>query len=66
MTVETTTITTQTQNVIGQNFLITTIEQTVNAFCDCCDNQASGAREMLENRGWSLGSSAQFCPECNY
>jgi len=66
MQIRTTTITTETQNVSGQNFVINTFEQTINAFCDCCDNQANGAKEVLENRGWHLGQAQQFCPECNY
>lgn len=66
MQIETTTVTTQTQQALGQNFVIRTYEQSVSAFCDCCDSQANGARETLENRGWFLGSQSQFCPECNY
>ena len=66
MQIQTTTITTETQNVFGQNFVINTYEQTVSAFCDTCDNQANGAKANLERQGWSLGSNSQFCPECNY
>lgn len=66
MQIETTTITTETMNVIGTNFQITTYEQSISAFCDCCPNQANGAKEILENRGWFLGSQSQFCPECNF
>lgn len=65
MQIETTTIT--TENTIAANvpFTVTTFEQTVSAFCDCCDNEANGAKETLENQGWYLGSKAQFCPNCN-
>ena len=66
MQIETTTVTTQTQQALGQNFVTKTYEQSISAFCDCCNNQANGAREILENRGWFLGSQSQFCPECNY
>jgi hypothetical protein len=65
MQIQTTTITTETANIIGANFQITTFEQTVSAFCDCCDSQASGAETVLEKQGWFLGSQAQFCPNCN-
>lgn len=67
MQIETTTITNETMNTTnGATFKITTFEQSISAFCDCCDNQANGAKEILENRGWFLGSQSQFCPECNY
>lgn len=66
MQVTTTTITTENATVIGTNFQITTFEQSVSAFCDCCDNRASGAEETLIGQGWYLGSRQQFCPECNY
>lgn len=39
--------------------------ETVKAFCDCCDNQADVPKTQLENRGWYLGQREQFCPECN-
>ncbi len=39
--------------------------ETINAFCDTCDNQANGAKAQLENQGWELYEKCQFCPECN-
>jgi hypothetical protein len=39
--------------------------ETVKAFCDCCDNEAKAEKTQLENRGWYLGQREQFCPECN-
>lgn len=66
MQIQTTTITTEQQAVSGANFTVTTFEQTVSAFCDTCDSQATGAETVLENRGWYLGRNEQFCPECNY
>lgn len=66
MQIQTTVVTTQTQNVFGQDFSITTYSQTLSAYCDCCDNQANANRQTLENQGWYLGEKAQFCPECNY
>ncbi|MDQ3747960.1 MAG: hypothetical protein M3367_02930 [Acidobacteriota bacterium] len=65
MTIETTITTIETQNVLGANFQITTFEQTIAAFCDCCDAEATGAKTHLENQGWHLGSREQFCPTCN-
>jgi hypothetical protein len=65
MQIQTTTITTENTTSFGANFQITTFEQTVSAFCDCCDNQATGAEETLKNQGWELNSSCQFCPDCN-
>lgn len=65
MQVQATTITTENTQVLGANFQITTFEQTVSAFCDCCDSQATGAEENLKNAGWHLGSRQQFCPNCN-
>ncbi len=64
MQIETTTKTTQSQTVEGVNFQITTFEQSISAFCDCCPNQSSGTKSSLENSGWFLGNE-QFCPECN-
>jgi len=66
MQIQTTIVTTETQNVFGQDFEITTYSQTVKAYCDCCENQAESNRQTLENQGWFLGEKAQFCPECNY
>lgn len=66
MQIETTTVTTETQIVFGENFIINTVEQNASTVCDCCPNQAVGAKEMLQNRGWSLNGDSQFCPECNY
>jgi hypothetical protein len=43
----------------------TNTNEIINAFCDCCGNQESGAKAELVNLGWFLGSSEQFCPECN-
>lgn len=65
MQVQTTTITTETMTAIGANFQITTFEQATTAFCDCCDNQASGTKDELKRRGWYLGQREEFCPECN-
>jgi len=65
MQIQTTTITTETMEVLGDNFQITTFEQSISAFCDCCSNQASGTKTSLENSGWYLGRNEQFCPECN-
>ncbi len=39
--------------------------ETVKAFCDCCNEQANGTEKQLENRGWFLGARSQFCPEHN-
>lgn len=39
--------------------------ETINAFCDCCDNQANGTREQLAANGWGFGRGSEFCPECN-
>jgi hypothetical protein len=39
--------------------------ETINAYCDCCDNEARAEKAQLENRGWFVGSREQFCPECN-
>ena len=66
MQIEQMTITTEKQVSFGDEFQITTFEQTVTAFCDCCPNQAVGAKTKLENQGWFLGQKAQFCPDCNY
>lgn len=57
--------TVQNQTVLGSHFQITTIEATISAYCDCCDNQATGTKSQLENRGWYCGSREQFCPEHN-
>jgi len=57
--------TVQTQTVEGNHFQITTIEATISAFCDCCDNRATGTKAELEARGWHCGNREQFCPECN-
>lgn len=40
--------------------------ETIKAFCDCCDNQQNGTKEQLENSGWHCGRNEQFCPECNF
>lgn len=66
MQIQTLTITTETQTTSDNtSFKITTFEQTTTAFCDCCDNQASGTKQDLTRRGWHLGSREEFCPECN-
>lgn len=61
MQIQTPTITTEQMNAPGANLQI----KKLNAFCDCCDNQASGTKEDLARRGWGLSSDCQFCPECN-
>ncbi len=66
MQIQTTTKTIENQTVEGVNFQITTFEQSITAFCDCCPNQLSGTKSSLENHGWFLGNESQFCPECNY
>lgn len=65
MQIQTTTKTIENQTVENVNFQLTTYEQKLSAFCDCCSNNATGTREALENRGWYLGRREQFCPECN-
>lgn len=65
MQTQTTTITTDAMNAHGASFQITTFEQTTTAFCDVCDNQASGTKATLQNQGWHLGQHEEFCPECN-
>lgn len=37
----------------------------VNAFCDCCPNNARAAASALSASGWFLGRNEQFCPNCN-
>ncbi len=66
MQIETTTITTESTQVLGANFQVTTFEQQITAFCDICPNNATAAKETLENRGWYLGRNEEFCPECNF
>ena len=57
-----TTITTETTNTTdGMVFLVTTFEQTTTAFCDLCDNQATGTIDELKRRGWTFGGGAEFC-----
>jgi hypothetical protein len=65
MLVQTTITTIKSTTLLGADFQITTIEQTVSAFCDCCPNQTIGSEEALKQQGWSLSSNCQFCPECN-
>lgn len=65
MQIETTVITTETTQVLGSNFQITTFEQSITAFCDCCDNNQTGTKTQLKNNGWHCGRNEQFCPECN-
>ncbi len=65
MQIQTTTITTETMESFGANFQITIYEQKMTAFCDCCDNQSTGTKQQLENRGWEMNANCQFCPECN-
>ena len=65
MLAETLTITTETQIADGVSFQITTFENTITAFCDCCSNSADGTKSELENRGWHCGRNEQFCPDCN-
>ncbi len=66
MQIQTTTITTETTQVLGANFQITVIEQEITAFCDTCPNNSTATKQTLINRGWHLGSREQFCPECNF
>lgn len=66
MTVQTLTITTETTQADGVNFKVTTFEQTVSAFCDCCPNQQTGIENGLRRAGWHLGQNEQFCPDCNF
>lgn len=65
MQYQVTTIATETINVVGANFQITTFEQKTSAFCDCCNNQAHGTKAELVSQGWGFGSGSEFCPECN-
>lgn len=65
MQIQTTTITTENQIALGENFQITTFEQSITAFCDCCPNNQTGTKSQLENQGWFLGQREQFCAECN-
>lgn len=66
MQTNTLTITTDTMTTsFGANFQITTFEQTISAFCDCCDNQSNGTKEELTRRGWGFGNGSEFCPDCN-
>jgi hypothetical protein len=39
--------------------------ETVKAFCDCCDNAETDNAETLKSEGWYLGRREQFCPSCN-
>lgn len=39
--------------------------QTVAAFCECCDNQQTATVETLVADGWLLGKHEQFCPVHN-
>jgi hypothetical protein len=55
MQTQTLTITTETMNASGENFQITTFENRISAFCDCCSNQASGTKIELQNQGWFVG-----------
>ncbi len=65
MQIQTTTTTTETIQAAGANFQVKTYEMKITAFCDYCDNNASGTEKQLENRGWYLGRREQFCPDCN-
>lgn len=38
----------------------------INAFCDCCPNNASADKSALQSAGWFLGNREQFCPACNF
>ena len=60
-----TTITAETMNAAGANFQITTFEQKVNVMCDLCGEAASGTVQSLENRGWEIFPTCEFCPDCN-
>lgn len=37
-------------------------EMFVFAFCDFCEEQAEGRRSNLEQNGWELQPTAQYCP----
>ena len=39
--------------------------ETINAFCDCCDCQQKGTQEQLKLNGWCFTPGAEFCPNCN-
>lgn len=65
MQVQTTTITTETINASGADFQVKTYEMKMTAFCDCCDNQATGTKDDLRGRGWGFGNGSEFCPACN-
>lgn len=65
MKTETLTITTETANVLNQDFLITSFELKVTGFCDICGEQEAGNKSSLESAGWYLGSREHFCPSCN-
>lgn len=66
MAFQTTTIATQTQTVDSAVFQITTFEQRITVFCDCCDATETGTKTQLENRGWLLCGTSEFCDEHSY
>jgi hypothetical protein len=39
--------------------------EAVEAYCDCCSNEARADKLSLENCGWYVGANEQFCPNCN-
>lgn len=39
--------------------------ESINAYCDCCDSQQKGTKEQLVNNGWGFSQGAEFCPNCN-
>lgn len=65
MQIQTTTITTETAEVFGANFQVTTFEQTTTGFCDVCGDRQTGTADSLRAAGWYLGRNEHFCPNCN-
>ncbi len=43
----------------------TTIETTMNGFCDVCGEQETASADTLRCGGWFVGSREHFCPSCN-
>ena len=58
--------TTETVTAGSQNFTVTTFEAVMRAHCDCCQNQSTGTKANLVQRGWGFAQGAEFCPTCNF
>jgi hypothetical protein len=61
----TTAATTQIVIAVNMPFKVTVSEPTINAFCDCCPNRATGTKDDLRRRGWLFGNGSEFCPDCD-